>query len=51
VEYRYSCTFSLASALDGSELSTSHPGSFTPAKETRKPSYKWLVRPKAGLDK
>ena len=33
VEHRHSSTLSLTSALDGSGLSTSRPGRFTPSKE------------------
>jgi hypothetical protein len=34
VEYRYSCTLSLTSALDGGGLSASSPGRFTPRKDS-----------------
>jgi len=44
-EYRYSCTLSLTSALDGGGCSTPRPGRFTPWKETRYPLYRRLGGP------
>jgi len=44
-EYRYSSTLSLTSALEGGGCSTSHPGRFTPEKETRYPLYMRLGGP------
>jgi hypothetical protein len=32
-EYRYSCTLSLTSALDGGGSLTPHPGRFTPGED------------------
>jgi hypothetical protein len=39
-EYRYSCTLSLTSALDGCGCSTPHPGRFTHRKKTQYPLYR-----------
>jgi hypothetical protein len=50
-EWRYSSTHSLTSALDGSELSASHLGCFTPRE--RAPGIRWTggwVGPRAILD-
>jgi hypothetical protein len=40
-EWRYSSTHSLTSAVDGGELSASHPGRFTPRK--RAPGTHWRL--------
>jgi hypothetical protein len=50
-EWRYSFTYPLASALDGSEWSASRPGRFTPRE--RAPGTHWIggwVGPRAVLD-
>jgi hypothetical protein len=51
VEWRYSSTHSLASALDGGEWPASRPGRFTPRETT--PATHWIggwVGPRAVLD-
>jgi hypothetical protein len=48
-EWRYSCTHSLTSALDGGEWSASHPDRFTPRE--RASGIHWIggwVSPRAG---
>jgi hypothetical protein len=50
-EWRYSSTYSLTSALDGGEWSTSRPGRFTPRE--RAPGTHWIggwVGPRTVLD-
>ena len=49
-EERYSCTFSLTSALDWGGWSKPRPGRFTPGIETRYPLYRRGIGPRAGLD-
>jgi hypothetical protein len=44
-EYKYSCTLSLTSALDGDGWSTPRSGRFTPGKETTYPLYRRLGGP------
>jgi hypothetical protein len=45
VEYRYTSTLSLTSALDEGSWSTPRPGRFTPEKQTRYPLYRRLGGP------
>jgi hypothetical protein len=44
-EYRYSCTHSLTSALDGGGWSKPRTGRYNPRKETRYPLYRRLGGP------
>jgi len=44
-EWRYSCTLSLTSMLDGGGWSMSPPGHFTSGKDTRYPLYRRLSGP------
>jgi len=50
-EYRYSCTLSLTSALDGSGWSTLCPGRFTSGKETRCALYRRLGGPQGRYER
>jgi hypothetical protein len=50
VEYRYSSTLSLTSALDGGGWSRPRPGRVAPGKETRYPLYRGLGGSRDGLD-
>jgi hypothetical protein len=49
-EYRYSCTHSLTSPLDGGGFSTPRSGKFNPGKLTRIYSTVGCVGPKTGQD-
>ena len=44
-EYKYSCTISLTSALDGGAWLTPRPGRFTPGKDIRYALYQRLGGP------
>jgi hypothetical protein len=49
-KYRYCCTLSSNSVLDGGGWSTPHPGRSTPGKEARYPLHRKMDGSKAGLE-